>query len=71
MAPQVKLLDAPLVCPTSGCAPVLNSPYSEVFGVPLSVLGEFSQGLHLPLVFWMIGVLLEFVDSWLIYTLIL
>lgn len=27
------------VCPTSGCNQVLNSPYAQVFGIPLTLLG--------------------------------
>ncbi len=27
------------VCPTSGCVDVLNSPYSHIFGIPLTVFG--------------------------------
>ena len=36
---QVKLYDTPLVCPTSGCEAILDSEYSSLFGIPLSLLG--------------------------------
>lgn len=34
-----KLLNASVACPTSGCDAVLSSPYSQLFGVPLPLLG--------------------------------
>ena len=38
---QNKLLGGPVACPVSGsCDSVLNSDYSQVFGLPLSLLGE-------------------------------
>lgn len=41
---QVKLFNAPLVCPASGCETVLTSSYSELFGVPLSFFGMLVYG---------------------------
>ena len=35
----VKLTQGSAACPTSGCDVVLNSPYAEVFGLPLSLFG--------------------------------
>jgi uncharacterized membrane protein len=40
---------APIVCIGSGCAIVDASIYSEIFGIPLSVLGLLSYGLILGL----------------------
>jgi len=40
---------APIVCIGSGCAVVDQSPYSEIFGVPLSVLGLLSYSAILGL----------------------
>ncbi|GMH41012.1 hypothetical protein BSKO_08922 [Bryopsis sp. KO-2023] len=40
----VRFSDAPLACPTSGCAPVLQSGYSSLFGIPLTVLGMLGYG---------------------------
>ncbi|MGE5657577.1 MAG: vitamin K epoxide reductase family protein [Actinomycetota bacterium] len=38
-----KFMGASVICPTSGCDKVLNSPYAIVFGViPLSLLGFFA-----------------------------
>jgi uncharacterized membrane protein len=34
-----KLLNASVACPTSGCDAVLSSPYAQLFGVPLPLLG--------------------------------
>lgn len=34
-----KLLDKAVACPTSGCDSVLNSPYAELFGLPLPLFG--------------------------------
>ncbi len=34
-----KFRGVPLACPTNGCDRVLNSPYADLFGVPLSLLG--------------------------------
>ncbi|GFR46364.1 hypothetical protein Agub_g7944, partial [Astrephomene gubernaculifera] len=39
-----KLFDAPLVCPTNGCDSVLNSPYAQLFGLPLSLFGMLAYG---------------------------
>ena len=36
---QVKLFGAPLVCPFSGCETILDSSYSSLFGIPLSLFG--------------------------------
>ena len=33
-----------LVCPTSGCETVLESAYSSLFGVPLSLFGMLTYG---------------------------
>lgn len=41
---QVKLFNAPLACPTSGCESVLTSSYSELFGIPLSAFGMLAYG---------------------------
>ncbi|TVQ42645.1 MAG: hypothetical protein EA365_14735 [Gloeocapsa sp. DLM2.Bin57] len=30
------------ICPTSGCVDVLNSPYSKIFGLPLTLFGFFA-----------------------------
>jgi uncharacterized membrane protein len=40
---------APIVCIGSGCALVDASPYSEIFGVPLSIFGLVSYGFILTL----------------------
>lgn len=40
---------APIVCIGTGCAQVDASPYSEIFGVPLSALGLLSYGAILGL----------------------
>lgn len=34
-----KLLNASVACPTGGCDAVLNSPYAQLFGMPLPLLG--------------------------------
>eukprot|EP00878_Enallax_costatus_P002963 GHUV01003159.1.p1 GENE.GHUV01003159.1~~GHUV01003159.1.p1 ORF type:complete len:370 (+),score=119.68 GHUV01003159.1:213-1322(+) len=34
-----KLLNTAVACPTSGCDSVLNSPYAELFGLPLPLYG--------------------------------
>jgi uncharacterized membrane protein len=34
-----KLLNTSVACPTSGCDAVLSSPYAQLFGVPLPLLG--------------------------------
>lgn len=34
-----KLFNTAVACPTNGCDTVLNSPYAELFGVPLPVYG--------------------------------
>lgn len=36
---QVKLFGTPLACPVSGCDTVLTSEYSELYGIPMSLLG--------------------------------
>jgi uncharacterized membrane protein len=41
---QVKLTGATVTCPLSGCESVLNSSYSELFGVPLSLFGMLAYG---------------------------
>lgn len=43
---------APIICIGGGCALVDQSPYSEIFGVPTSVLGLLSYGLILGLGLW-------------------
>jgi Predicted membrane protein len=35
----IKLMGGTAVCPTSGCNEVLNSPYSTVLGLPLTLFG--------------------------------
>jgi uncharacterized membrane protein len=44
-----KLRGVPLACPTNGCDRVLNSPYSYLFGVPLSLLGAIAYAAILVL----------------------
>ncbi|WRH67929.1 MAG: vitamin K epoxide reductase family protein [Planktothrix sp. GU0601_MAG3] len=39
---SIKLLGGTAVCPTSGCEEVLNSPYSTVLGLPLTLFGFFA-----------------------------
>jgi uncharacterized membrane protein len=39
---SIKLLGGTAVCPTSGCEEVLNSPYSMVLGLPLTLFGLFA-----------------------------
>jgi uncharacterized membrane protein len=41
---QVKLTGGAPVCPISGCDSVLTSSYSEILGVPLSLLGMLAYG---------------------------
>jgi uncharacterized membrane protein len=41
---QAKLAGATPACPVSGCETVLTSSYSEIFGVPLSLLGMLAYG---------------------------
>ena len=40
--PQSRFLHAPLLCLASGCDLVVNSVYSEIYGVPISLLGKES-----------------------------
>ncbi len=35
----IKLMGSKATCPTEGCDVVLNSPYAEVFGIPLTIFG--------------------------------
>jgi uncharacterized membrane protein len=47
---------APLVCLGEGCSIVAQSPYSEIFGVPVALLGFISYGLILALGSWSLRV---------------
>ncbi|KAF5825382.1 vitamin K epoxide reductase family-domain-containing protein, partial [Dunaliella salina] len=40
----VKLTGSSISCPVSGCESVLSSSYSELYGVPLSLLGMLTYG---------------------------
>lgn len=40
----MKLFGAALVCPTSGCETILESSYSSLFGIPLSLFGMLTYG---------------------------
>lgn len=46
---------APIACISSGCALVDASPYSEIFGVPLSILGLASYSVILTLGLFSLG----------------
>ena len=41
---QVKYLGSALICPTAGCETILESTYSSLFGVPLSLFGMLTYG---------------------------
>ncbi len=45
----MKLTGGTAVCPTSGCTEVLNSPYANVWGLPLTLFGLLAYGSILAL----------------------
>ena len=38
----IKLMGNSAACPVKGCDQVLNSPYAEVFGIPLTLFGALA-----------------------------